>query len=45
VLLPKRITILRRLGREAEARQLLGQCSSYDVKELREQCDNALAGR
>lgn len=45
VLLPKRITILRGLGREPEARQLVGQCGSYDIRELKTQCDNALAGK
>jgi Zn-dependent protease with chaperone function len=45
ILLPKRIAILHALGRDPEARQLVTQCTSYDVKELREQCENALAGR
>jgi predicted Zn-dependent protease len=44
ILLPKRITILHGLGRDAEARQLLTKCSTYDVKELRTQCEKALNG-
>jgi hypothetical protein len=44
VLLPKRIKILYGLGRVAEARQLAGHCRVYDVKELAEECDAALAG-
>jgi predicted Zn-dependent protease len=45
VLLPKRISILHHLGRDPEARQLVTQCTSYDVKELLQQCEDALAGR
>jgi hypothetical protein len=45
VLLPKRIAILHALGRDPEARQLVTKCTTYDVKELRQQCEDALAGR
>jgi beta-barrel assembly-enhancing protease len=44
ILLPKRITILHGLGRDPEARQLITKCTSYDVKELRAQCEKALGG-
>jgi predicted Zn-dependent protease len=42
ILLPKRIAILHGLGRDPEARQLLTKCTTYDVKELRTQCEKAL---
>jgi hypothetical protein len=45
VLLPKRIAVLHGLGRDPEARHLVTQCRTYDVKELLQQCEDALAGR
>ncbi len=41
VLLPKRILIQTELGNDDEARRLLSQCSDYDIRELRDQCEAA----
>jgi hypothetical protein len=41
VLLPKRISIQTSLGNDDEARRLLSQCGDYDIRELRDQCEEA----
>jgi hypothetical protein len=41
VLLPKRILIQTNLGNDDEARRLLSQCGDYDIRELRDQCEEA----
>jgi Zn-dependent protease with chaperone function len=44
VLLPKRIAILHGLRRDSEISPLLAQCNSYDIRQLRRQCE-AAAGK
>ena len=42
VLLPKRIEILKALGRRADAAALLPKCKSYDIDTLTDECKKAL---
>ncbi len=42
VLLPKRIQILKGLGREADAKALMPKCKSYDIDPLTDECKKAL---
>jgi len=42
VLLPKRIQILHKLGRDADAQALIPKCKSYDIDALTDQCKKSL---